>query len=264
VGARAPGLASGPCERDSDEPSGSREQNVERFGAYDTFLAGCVATEVEAVKNVKRFPNVLVPLGVRPGDRVAVMLPNYVVVFIILETTRRYAPDAVFILTSIQRSTEMRSQPVALGRTPARYEIESSQAYVDGMIEEMPIERTLRNLFGASKVDVDVVVQEYGRTSTCPPYVSPATPLPHVVETGVTAASSKRSSVQKGSFVVSIYRRSFQNWVDQVGLAPRAFAPPLAVRPGVQQALASPGSYWLGESRPVRPRQSPYEADDDL
>jgi long-chain acyl-CoA synthetase len=72
------------------------EQNVERFGAYDAyFWQGVWHTNVEAVQNVKRFANVLVSLGVRPGDRVAVMLPNCVEVFFAYAGTLEVGPVVV-------------------------------------------------------------------------------------------------------------------------------------------------------------------------
>ena len=53
------------------------EQNVERFGTYDAFFwQGAWHTNVASVESGHRFANVLVGLGVQPGDRVAVMLPN--------------------------------------------------------------------------------------------------------------------------------------------------------------------------------------------
>jgi long-chain acyl-CoA synthetase len=53
------------------------EQNIERFGEYDAYhWQGRWYTNVEGVENAKRFANALGSLGVNPGDRVAVMLPN--------------------------------------------------------------------------------------------------------------------------------------------------------------------------------------------
>ena len=58
------------------------EQNIERFGEYDAyFWQGRWHTNVQGVGNGRRFANVLVSLGVQPGDRVAVMVPNCMEVF---------------------------------------------------------------------------------------------------------------------------------------------------------------------------------------
>ena len=53
------------------------QQNVGRFGEYDAyFWKDRWHTNVEVVQNAKRFANVLTSLGIEPGDRIAVMLPN--------------------------------------------------------------------------------------------------------------------------------------------------------------------------------------------
>jgi long-chain acyl-CoA synthetase len=58
------------------------ERNIERFGEYDAYhWQGRWHTNVEGLQNARRFSNVLVSLGVQPGDRVAVMLPNCIEVF---------------------------------------------------------------------------------------------------------------------------------------------------------------------------------------
>ncbi|MGH2710781.1 MAG: AMP-binding protein, partial [Actinomycetota bacterium] len=58
------------------------EQNVERFGEYDAyFWQDRWHTNVEGVENARRFANALTSMGVGPGDRVAVMLPNCIEVF---------------------------------------------------------------------------------------------------------------------------------------------------------------------------------------
>lgn len=60
------------------------EENVERFGEYEAVhWNGEWLTNVQQLANAKRFANLTVSLGVRPNDRVAVMLPNSPEVFAI-------------------------------------------------------------------------------------------------------------------------------------------------------------------------------------
>jgi long-chain acyl-CoA synthetase len=58
------------------------EQNVERFGEYEAIhWNGRWITNVEQLAEAKRFAGALVSLGLKPDDRVAVMLPNCPEVF---------------------------------------------------------------------------------------------------------------------------------------------------------------------------------------
>jgi long-chain acyl-CoA synthetase len=64
------------------------EENVERFGEYDAVnWNGRWITNAEQLAGARRFANALVSLGVRPDDRVAVMLPNCPEVFQVIGGT---------------------------------------------------------------------------------------------------------------------------------------------------------------------------------
>jgi acyl-CoA synthetase (AMP-forming)/AMP-acid ligase II len=53
------------------------ERNVQRFGEYESLIFEDRAyTNVEQLRGARRFANGLVSVGVEPGDRVAVMMPN--------------------------------------------------------------------------------------------------------------------------------------------------------------------------------------------
>ena len=57
-------------------------ENLERYGEYESlFFQGRWYRNTEWSADARRFANVLASLGVRPGDRVAVMLPNSLEVF---------------------------------------------------------------------------------------------------------------------------------------------------------------------------------------
>jgi CDP-paratose 2-epimerase len=83
---------------------------------------------------------------------------------VLLEMTRRYCPDAVFIFTSTNKVYGDRPNFLPLVELGKRWEIdESHQYYQNGIDEDMSIDNTKHSLFGASKVAADVLVQEYGR-----------------------------------------------------------------------------------------------------
>jgi CDP-paratose 2-epimerase len=80
-----------------------------------------------------------------------------------LEATRLFAPDAVFIYMSTNKVYGDRPNELPLIEQETRWEIDPSHEYLCGIPETMSIDGTLHSLFGASKVAADVLVQEYGR-----------------------------------------------------------------------------------------------------
>jgi CDP-paratose 2-epimerase len=80
-----------------------------------------------------------------------------------LEATRLFSPEAVFIFTSTNKVYGDRPNFLPLVELDKRWEIDPSHAYKNGIPEEMPIDRTLHSLFGVSKASADLLVQEYGR-----------------------------------------------------------------------------------------------------
>ena len=80
-----------------------------------------------------------------------------------LEATRQFAPDAVFIFTSTNKVYGDTPNRLPLVEQELRWEIDPSHKYSTGIREDMSIDQTMHSLFGASKVAADVVVQEYGR-----------------------------------------------------------------------------------------------------
>ncbi|HMO12603.1 MAG TPA: NAD-dependent epimerase/dehydratase family protein [Pirellulaceae bacterium] len=81
----------------------------------------------------------------------------------LLEATRIYAQDAVFIFTSTNKVYGDTPNRLPLIELDQRWEIEATHPYERGIPEEMAIDQCLHSLFGASKVAADVLVQEYGR-----------------------------------------------------------------------------------------------------
>lgn len=82
---------------------------------------------------------------------------------VLLEATRQFAPEAVFIFTSTNKVYGDRPNALPLLELETRWEIDERHEYARGIPEEMPIDQCLHSLFGASKVAADVLVQEYGR-----------------------------------------------------------------------------------------------------
>jgi CDP-paratose 2-epimerase len=81
----------------------------------------------------------------------------------LLEATRRYAADAVFIFTSTNKVYGDTPNRLPLAERATRWEIDPAHTYAGGIREDMSIDQSTHSLFGASKVAADVLVQEYGR-----------------------------------------------------------------------------------------------------
>ena len=80
----------------------------------------------------------------------------------LLEATRQYCPDAVFIFTSTNKVYGDTPNRLPLIELPTHYDIDPSHAYANGIDETMSIDQTKHSLFGASKAAADLLVQEYG------------------------------------------------------------------------------------------------------
>jgi CDP-paratose 2-epimerase len=82
----------------------------------------------------------------------------------LLEMTRKYCPDAVFIFTSTNKVYGDAPNSLPLIERESRWEIEETHPfYQDGIDETMPIDQSLHSLFGVSKAAADLLVQEYGK-----------------------------------------------------------------------------------------------------
>jgi len=82
----------------------------------------------------------------------------------LLEMTRKYVPDTVFIFTSTNKVYGDAPNYLPLVELDTRWEIEETHPYWEnGIDERMSIDHSKHSLFGASKVAADILVQEYGR-----------------------------------------------------------------------------------------------------
>jgi CDP-paratose 2-epimerase len=82
---------------------------------------------------------------------------------VLLENTRKFCPNSVFIFCSTNKVYGDTPNRLPLIEQELRWEIEASHPYTQGIDENMSIDQTKHSLFGASKVAADVLVQEYGR-----------------------------------------------------------------------------------------------------
>lgn len=82
----------------------------------------------------------------------------------LLEATRQFCPDAVFIFVSTNKVYGDAPNSLPLVEQEERWEVDAAHAFAEhGISEEMSIDRSMHSIFGASKVAADVMTQEYGR-----------------------------------------------------------------------------------------------------
>ncbi len=81
----------------------------------------------------------------------------------LLELTRLYCPEAVFIFTSTNKVYGDSPNLLPLNEEETRWELPASHIFHGkGIDETMSIDRSKHSVFGASKVAADIMVQEYG------------------------------------------------------------------------------------------------------
>jgi CDP-paratose 2-epimerase len=80
----------------------------------------------------------------------------------VLEATRRFAPEAVFVHLSTNKVYGDAPNEIPLRELAMRWDFDDP-AFAAGISEEMRLDRSKHSLFGASKVAGDIMVQEYGR-----------------------------------------------------------------------------------------------------
>ena len=82
----------------------------------------------------------------------------------LIELTRLYCSNAVFVFTSTNKVYGDTPNLLPLNELDKRWEVDPSHKYFkEGIDEKMSIDNSKHSVFGASKVAADVMVQEYGR-----------------------------------------------------------------------------------------------------
>ncbi|MBW4506926.1 MAG: NAD-dependent epimerase/dehydratase family protein [Scytonematopsis contorta HA4267-MV1] len=113
-------------------------------------------------------PNMLVHTAAQPSHDLAASRPfddfdvNAVGTLNLLEATRQFSPETVFVHMSTNKVYGDRPNTILLKELETRWEYDDP-TYANGISEDFSIDRSKHSLFGASKVAADVMVQEYGR-----------------------------------------------------------------------------------------------------
>jgi len=81
----------------------------------------------------------------------------------LLENTRKYCKDAVFIFTSTNKVYGDNPNKIDFIEEEKRYSPKPGSKYLAGINEKFSIDNTMHSLFGASKLSADIITQEYGK-----------------------------------------------------------------------------------------------------
>src|SRR5215813_7659810 len=113
-------------------------------------------------------PDLIVHCAAQPSHDLAAARPlddfdvNALGTVNLLEATRQWAPEAVFILMSTNKVYGDAPNALPMHETETRYDYADPADY-QGIKETMSLDQCLHSVFGASKVAADVMAQEYAR-----------------------------------------------------------------------------------------------------
>ena len=118
-------------------------------------------------------PDAIVHTAAQPSHDLAASRPfddfdtNAVGTLNLLESTRRFFPETVFVHLSTNKVYGDAPNYLNLVEQETRWEY-ADEEYYNGIKESFTIDQSKHSLFGASKVAADVMVQEYGRYFNIP------------------------------------------------------------------------------------------------
>ncbi|MEP7167928.1 MAG: NAD-dependent epimerase/dehydratase family protein [Bacteroidota bacterium] len=144
------------------------EESVSNFKFYDTDIRNTEKID-EIFNKYNEDIKLVIHTAAQPSHDWAAREPltdfsvNATGTLNLLEATRKYAPQSVFIFTSTNKVYGDTPNFLPLVETETRFEIEETHRYFKGIDESMSIDQSKHSLFGASKVAADILVQEYGK-----------------------------------------------------------------------------------------------------
>lgn len=113
-------------------------------------------------------PNIIIHTAAQPSHDLAATIPfedfdtNAVGTLNLLEASRRFCPDIIFIHMSTNKVYGDKPNQIKLKELETRWDYEDKN-YTNGINESFSIDNSKHSLFGASKLASDIIVQEYGK-----------------------------------------------------------------------------------------------------
>lgn len=141
------------------------------YSKYKNFtnLAVDIRNRQEVFEIFKKFQfEAIIHTAAQPSHDKAASIPfedfetNAVGTLNLLEATRQYNLDSVFVHMSTNKVYGDRPNNIKLIELENRYDYDDP-IYLNGIDENFSIDQSKHSLFGASKLAADIMVQEYGR-----------------------------------------------------------------------------------------------------
>jgi len=145
------------------------ESIIPEYNFYNVDIRN--SDEIEAIfKKYNRDIDVIIHTAAQPSHDWAAKEPitdfdvNARGTLIMLEATKKYAPNAVFIYTSTNKVYGDAPNRLPLMELDKRWEVDPSHKFAKyGIDESMSIDQSKHSIFGVSKLSADIMVQEYGK-----------------------------------------------------------------------------------------------------
>jgi len=148
-----------------------RRELEEKYDKYTHFIVDI--RDLDSIKRIfKRYNSdvtLVIHTAAQPSHDWAARKPfvdfsvNATGTSVLLESIRKFCPEAVFIFTSTNKVYGDLPNFLPLKELEKRWEIDRKHKFYEGIDESMSIDQSKHSLFGASKVAADILVQEYGR-----------------------------------------------------------------------------------------------------
>jgi CDP-paratose 2-epimerase len=126
---------------------------------------GVDISKIEPIIETEK-PDVIIHAAAQPSHDYSATNPlldfgiNAYSTLMLLEMTRKHAPEAVFVYTSTNKVYGDTPNYLVLGERETRYECEDLP---NGIDEMMSVDQTMHSPFGVSKLAGDIMTQEYAR-----------------------------------------------------------------------------------------------------
>ena len=141
------------------------ERELPNFSHHELDIRDRVSV-LKLIEELK--PTAIVHTAAQPSHDLAARIPfddfdtNAVGTVNLLEATRKFAPEAVFVHMSTNKVYGDAPNELPLIEQETRWDYAREEDY-QGIAENFRIDQSKHSLFGASKVAADIMVQEYGR-----------------------------------------------------------------------------------------------------